>query len=57
MGRNDKLALLKSFLPQLLDTLDLKWMQSTEFLRKVSHLCATCIEYDMMFWCQIGVCW
>ena len=57
MGRNEKLALLKSLVPQLLDTLDLNLMQSTQFLRKVSQICVTCIEYDMMFWCQIGVCW
>ena len=37
-GRTDTFAQLKSFLPRLLDTLDLKWMQSTQYLREQSHM-------------------
>ena len=37
MGRIDMFALLKSLRPLLRDCLDLKWIQSTQYLRKVGH--------------------
>ena len=48
-------AVLRSFLLQLLCTLDLKWMLSSQDLQNMSHMSLTCFECDTMFWCKMGV--
>ena len=41
-------ALLKSLLARLLDCLDLKWMQSTQYLRKLGHNFVNYSENDII---------
>ena len=54
MGRIDMFLLLRSPLPRFLSSLILKWMQSTQFLRRVRCICVTCVERDVIVLCFMG---
>ena len=47
IARIDIYALLKCLLPRLLDSFDVKWIQSTHYLPKVGHNSVNCSRNDI----------